>query len=173
MTDSLNEVDGTDTTSGGEPFASASGSTAPASLSSGATCSCECVSIPSTSVFDGGSPNEAVGDGVRRLSKITSDGKEEKEEGGDVGMTPVISRRRVVVLVASTSEGCGSSALKEESEGNVDVASAAAAGEETGGDVEGWSLNRVCTFRIRSSKIRPSREISMKKLEEPGRRNVP
>ena len=124
-------------------------------------------------MFDGGSPNEAVGDGVRQLSKVTSDGKEEKEEGDDVGMTPVVPRRRVVVLVPSTSEGCGSSTLKEESEGNVDVASAAAVGEGTGGDVEGWSSNRVSTCRMRSSKTRPSKEISRKKLEEHGRRNAP
>ena len=82
----------------------------------------------------------AVCEGVRRFSKVTSEAKEEKEEGDDVGMTPVVLRRRVVVLVASTSEGSGNSASKTEPEGKVlDVVSAAAstAGEGTGGDVEG------------------------------------
>ena len=84
----------------------------------------------------------AVGDGVRRLSKVTSEGKEEHEEGDDVGMTPVLLRRRAAVPVASTSEGCGNSAPKTEPEGKVlDVVSAAAstAGEGIGGDVEGSS----------------------------------
>ena len=105
----------------------------------------------------------AVGDGVRRLSKVTSEGKEEKEERLDVGVALVIPGRRVLLPVASTSEGCGNSAPKTEPEGKVlDVVSAA--GEGTGGDVEGWSSNRVCTFRMRSSKTRASREISRKIL---------
>ena len=141
------------------------------------TYSCEFVSTPSTSVFG---PNmglgRAVGDGVRRLSKVTSEGKEEKEERVDVGVALVIPGCRVVLSVSSTPEGCGNSTPKTEPEGRVlDVVSAAAsaAGEGTGAGVEGWSSNRVCTFRMRSSKTRPSKEISMKKLEEPGRRNVP
>ena len=91
-------------------------------------------------------------------------------------MALVIPMRQVVLPLASTSEGCGNSALKMEPEGKVlDVVSAAtsATGEGTGGDVEGWSSNRVCTFRMRSSKTRPFGKISRKKLEEPGRRNVP
>jgi hypothetical protein len=64
--------------------------------------------------------------------------------------------------VTSTSESCDNSAPKNEPE--VDVVSAA--GEGTGGDVEGWSSNRVCTFRMRSSNTRPSKEISLKKLEQ-------
>ena len=84
-------------------------------------------------MFDGGSPINPVGDGVRRLSKATPEGKEEKEVWVDVGMTPRILRRLVARPVASTSEGCSRSALKEEPEGNVD----GAAGEETDGDVEG------------------------------------
>ena len=110
----------------------------------------------------------AVGDGVRRLSKVTSEGKEEKEEGDDVGITPVVLRRWAVVPVASTSEGCGNSVPKTEPEVKVlDVVSTAAstAGERTGGDVEGWSSNRVCTCRMRSSKTRRSREISRKRLK--------
>ena len=105
----------------------------------------------------------AVGDGVRQLSKVTSEGKEEKEERVDVGWALVIPMRRVVLPMASTSEGCGNSAPKKEPEGEVlDVVSAvaSAAGEGTGGDVDGWSSNRVCTFRMRSSSTRSSEEIS-------------
>ena len=105
----------------------------------------------------------AVGDGVRRLSKVTSEGKEEKEERVDVGWALVIPMRRVVLPMASTSEGCGNSAPKKEPEGEVlDVVSAvaSAAGEGIGGDVDGWSSNRVCTFRMRSSSTRSSEEIS-------------
>ena len=110
----------------------------------------------------------AVGNGVRRLSKVTSEGKEEKEERLDVGVALVIPGRRVVLSVASTSEGCGSSAPKMEPEGKVlDVVSAAASatGEGTGGN-ECWSSNSVSAFRMRSSKTRPSKEISKKILEE-------
>ena len=134
------------------------------SLNSGVTYSCEFVSTPSTRVFG---PNRglgrAVGDGVRRLSKVTSEGKEEKEERLDVGVALVIPGCRIVLSVSTTSEGCGNSTPKTEPEGRVlDVVSAAAsaAGDGPGGDVEGWLSNRVCTFRMRSSKTRPSREIS-------------
>ena len=56
------------------------------------TCSCEAVSTPSTRVFGDGSPNrglgKVVGDGLSRLSRATSEGKEEKDNGVDVGMIP-------------------------------------------------------------------------------------
>ena len=51
---------------------------------SGVTYSRELVSTPSTRVFGPSRGlGRAVGEGVRRLSKVTSEGKEEKEEGVD------------------------------------------------------------------------------------------
>jgi hypothetical protein len=66
-------------------------------------CSCEAVSTPSTRVFGDGSPNMVVSDGVRRLCRATSEGKEERDDGVDVGMTPTSPGRcRVVEPIAST-----------------------------------------------------------------------
>jgi hypothetical protein len=121
-------------------------------------------------VFDDGGPSrglgKVVGGSVRLLSKATSKGKEEKDDWVSEGVTPTGPRRQVLGPMTSTSESSDNSAPKNEPEGNVDVVSAA--GEGTGGDVEGWSSNNVCTFRMRSSNTRPSKEISLKKLEQVG-----
>ena len=121
-------------------------------------CSCEAVSTPSTRVFGDGSPNRGlcrvVSDGVRRLSRAISEGKEEKDDGVDVGVTPTSPGRcRVVEPMASTSEGCGNSVVS------------ATCGEGTVGGEEGCLSNRVCTFRMRSSNTRPFEGISLKKLQ--------
>jgi hypothetical protein len=76
-----------------------------------------------------------VGGGVRLLSKATSKGKEEKYDWIIEGVTPASLSCRVVGPMESTSEGCDKSAPKNESEGNVDVASSA--GEGMGGEVDG------------------------------------
>jgi hypothetical protein len=119
------------------------------------TCSCEAVSTPSTRVFGDGSPDrglgKVVGDGLRRLSRATSEGKEEKDNGVDVGMIPTSRGRcRVVEPVESTSERCGSSVVSD------------TCGEGTVGGEEGRSSNRICTFRMRSSNTRASKGIRLK-----------
>jgi hypothetical protein len=107
-----------------------------------------------------------VGDGVRLLSKATSEGKEEKDDWLSEGVTPTTSRRRVEGPMASTSESCNNSAPENENELEGNVEGVSAVGEGTGGDVEGRSLNSVCTFRMRSSNTGPSKEVSWKKLEQ-------
>ena len=94
---------------------------------------------------------KAVGDGVRRLSRAISEGKEEKDDGVEVGMIPTSPGRcRVVEPMASTSEGCGNSFVS------------ATCGEGTVGGEEDRSSNRICTFRMRSSNTRPFEGISLK-----------
>ena len=86
---------------------------------------------------------KVVGDGVRRLSRATSEGKEEKDDGVEVGIIPMIPGRfRVLEPITSTSEGCGSSLVSD------------ACDEGTIGD-EGRSSNKVCTFRMKSSNNMP------------------
>jgi hypothetical protein len=128
-------------------------------LTSGVTRSCEFLPTPSTRVLDDGrGPGKAVGDCVRLLSKTKSEGEEESDDCVSEGVTPTSPRRRVVGPMASTSERCDNSAPENEPEGVVSTA-----GDGRGRDVEGWSSNKVCTFRMRSSNTRPSKEISWKK----------
>jgi hypothetical protein len=72
-------------------------------------------------VLDDGNPSrgagKVVGDGVRRLSKATSEGKEEKDDWVSVGVTPTSWGRWIVGSMASAPGSCGNSALKKESEG--------------------------------------------------------
>ena len=74
--------------SGGVLFGNAS--TTVLVLSSGVTCSCVVVSVPSVSVFDDESPtrglSKAIGGGVGRLFVVTSEGDEEKDDWEDVGI---------------------------------------------------------------------------------------
>ena len=136
------------TTSGGASSANVSATSEPLA------CPCEAVSTPSEMVFGDGILNGGFGKvvgGVWRLSRATSEGKEENDDGVDVGMIPISPGRcRVVELIASTSEGCGSSVVS------------ATCGEGTVGGEEGRSSNSKCTFRMRSSNTRPSEGISLK-----------
>ena len=94
---------------------------------------------------------KVVDDGVRGLSRAISEGKEEKDDGVEVGMVPMSSGRfRVVEPMASISEGCGSSLVSD------------ACDKGTVGGEGGRSSNRMCTFRMRSSNNRASKGISLK-----------
>jgi hypothetical protein len=96
---SVTDVRETDTTSGGGLFTNAPGSTDAMPLTPGVACSSKFVSVPSTSVFDDGSPGrgpgKVVGGGVRLLSKATSKGKEEKDGWVGEGVAPTGPRHRV------------------------------------------------------------------------------
>ena len=118
------------TTSGGTLSANVSTASEPLA------CSWEAVSTPSERVFGDGILNRGFGEvvgGVWRLSRATSEGKEENDDGVlDVGIIPRSPGRcRVVELIASTSEGCGSSVVS------------ATCGEGTVGGEEGRSSNRI------------------------------
>jgi hypothetical protein len=81
---------------------------------------CGVVSTPSGSAFDDKSPigglSDVMGGGVRRLSITDSEGKEEKEDGVDVGMpsiSPGLCRVLAIEPMVSTPESCGDPRLKD------------------------------------------------------------